>query len=62
MKHTVTLDESDLRQAVRKYVEEEFPGYTASRFNFRMTHAGNQLEPMQATVEVDLGRPATPKD
>lgn len=62
MKHTVTLDESDLREAVRKHIEEAFPGYTAARFRFSLSEGVIPTAPMQAYAEVDLGRPTEPKD
>jgi hypothetical protein len=60
--HTVTLDESDIKEAVRKHIESNFPGYTVGRLVINHDKATSPMETSQTTIKVDLGRPSEGKD
>lgn len=60
MKHVVTLEDADIRDMVRKYVEEKFPGYTAATTEVRIVTLPTGLD--VPLIEVSLGRPTQSKD
>ncbi|AMO44129.1 hypothetical protein vBRpoSV10_71 [Ruegeria phage vB_RpoS-V10] len=61
MKHTVTLDNEDIKQIVREHIEKSFPGFTLGTMRIDHT-AGTQREPATTEIRVDLGRPVETKD
>ena len=60
MKHTVTLYDTDIRQAINAYIEKHFPGFTASSMAIRQS--ASQRDAVSTEIEIGLGRPAQGKD
>lgn len=54
MKHTVTLEQEDLNNAIKKYVENHFPNYGVTRIRVNHTNGHGPMEADHTSAEVEL--------